>query len=75
MSQLTELQNLLIGYFKHLKLDEAAILFIMLTLKSEPAQEAMVLYLRDNQNLTQENLMQTAVELQETSEELSLTEE
>ena len=75
MAQLTELQSLLIGYFKYLNLDEAAILFIILALKSESAQEAMILYLREHRNPTQEELMSVAVEFQEVSEELGLTEE
>ena len=72
MQELDEIQSLLIGYFKYLKLDEAAIMFIMLTLKSEATQGAMLLYLRDNPNPTQEELMQAAVDFLEISEELGL---
>ena len=72
MEKLTELQKMLIAYFKHLKLDDAAILFISLAMKNESAQEAMILYLREHQNPTQEAVMEVAVEFQETSEELGL---
>lgn len=72
MKELTELQSMLTKYFKSLGLDKAAILFIMLALQSESAQEAMVLYLRDHKNPTQEELMEVAVELQELSEELGI---
>lgn len=72
MEDLTELQAMLIGYFKHLKLDEAAILFIMLAPESESAQGAMVLYLRDHKKPTQEELMQAAVDFKELSEEMGL---
>ena len=70
MENITKLQKQLTLYLKHLKLDNAAILFIMLTLKNEDAQEALVLYLREHQKATQEELMQVAVDLQETSEEM-----
>jgi len=70
LEELTKLQTLLTRCLKCLKLDDAAILFIMLALKNEDAQGAMALYLRDNPNPTQEELMQVAVELQEMSEEL-----
>ena len=53
-------------------MDEAAILFIMLTLETESSQGAMVLYLRDNKNPTQEELMQAAVDFRELSEEMGL---
>ena len=72
MENITKLQTLLTRYLKCLELDEAAILFIMLALKSEAAQEAMVLYLREHRNPTQEELMEAAVELQELSEEMGL---
>ena len=72
MEQLTKLQCMLIGYFKQLQLDEAAILFIMLTLETESSQGAMVLYLRDNKNPTQEDLMQVAIDFRELSEEMGL---
>lgn len=72
MKELTELQSMLTKYFKSLGLDKEAILFIMLALQSESAQEAMVLYLRDHKNPTQEELMEVAVELQELSEELGI---
>ena len=72
MKELTELQSMLTKYFKSLGLDKEAILFIMLALQSESAQEAMVLYLRDHKNPTQEELMEVVVELQELSEELGI---
>ena len=72
MEKLTKLQTSLVIYFKHLGLDEAAIIFIILTLENESAQEAMVLYLREHKAPTQEDLMEVAVELQEISEELDL---
>lgn len=72
MKDLTELQSMLTRYFKSLGLDKAAILFIMLALQSEAAQGAMVLYLKDHKNPTQEELMKLAVELQELSEELGI---
>lgn len=72
MANITKLQKLLTQYFKHIELDEAAILFIMLALKSVSAQEAMVLYLRDNPMPTQEELMEAAVELQTLSEQMGL---
>ena len=72
MNNLTEVQKLLIGYFKSLNLDEAAILFIILTLESKSSQGAMALYLKDYKNPTQEELMQVAVDLREIGEELGL---
>lgn len=67
---LTKLQVLLTVYLKHLNLDEAAILFIMLALSSEASQEAMVLYLREHKNPTQEELMEVAAEFHELSAEM-----
>ena len=72
MTNTTELQKLLMRYLKHIQLDKAAILFIMLALKSEASQDAMVLYLRDNPMPTQEELMEAAVELQTLSEQMGL---
>ena len=70
MAKLTEFQTLLVGCLNGLKLDKAAILFIMLTLKSEDAQGAFALYLRDNPEATQEELMEVADEMQRMAEEM-----
>ena len=43
LEELTEIQTLLTRCLKCLKLDDAAILFIMLALKNEDAQGAMAL--------------------------------
>ena len=72
MSELTELQSKLTKCFKSLGLDKVAILFIMLALQNESAQGAMVYYLRDHENPTQEELIAVAVELQELGEELGI---
>ena len=73
MENLTELQMLLTKALKAMNLDAAAILFIMLALKNESAQGAMLLFIKDNyKTATQDEFMQAAVDYQEIAEEMGL---
>ena len=72
MNQLTEFQKLLVRLLKGLKVDKAAILFIILALESDSAQGAMALFIKDNPQATHEELMQAAVDYQQIAEELNL---
>ena len=70
MEQLTKFQVSLTQLLGAMRLDEAAILFIILALEDEAAQGAMALYIRDNPNATQEKLMEEAVEMQKLAERM-----